>query len=513
MLQPTNRLTLIDAMRPPLGCSLESAMAVTFTLDLRALLAAPAAFALSGADGLTDDAIRHEPIELLHALRSHAGKLTVFSQVGEIALPPSRRVFAFLEQAVIPVRAPRGGVVHPKVWVLRYETTEGSSERPLRVLISSRNLTFDASWDTVVRLDEAANGNGADLGPVGGLFDGLMSTAHRVSAVHESRVTSLVEAVRDTRFVLPDAVHEVRVNVMGLSAAPSPLPVEADRSLIVSPFLSDDFFISGRRTGVDEVVSRPEALDLLSAAALDRIGCAYTFDDGSSVDLDGTHERLSALDPGRPIVGLHAKVFAFEEGNRARLFLGSANATGAAFTSNVEVLIELVGSVETLGIDRLCEGTDDEAGLRSLFSTYTRLEPVVGDKPQAAALDRARHAIARLFIEGFVEESNTGWAVTCRSSKGASGRRRCDDPLLAIGLGGKPAASRSGGSPRPAVRDHDRGDQRIPGFRGRPGQRRPPHRVRCPGTSPWCSGSAGASAAACAGRKRRTVSPLPACAP
>lgn len=162
MLQPTNRLTLIDAMRPPAGFGLESAMAVTFTLDLRALLAAPAAFALTGADGLTDNDGTYEPIELLHALRSHAGKLTLFSEVGEIALPPSRRVFAFLEQAVIPVRAPRGGVVHPKVWVLRYDKAPtspdgGPPDRRLRVLIASRNLTFDASWDTVVRLDESSD--------------------------------------------------------------------------------------------------------------------------------------------------------------------------------------------------------------------------------------------------------------------------------------------------------------------------------------------------------------------
>ena len=47
MLAPANRLTLIEAMRPPPGFRVESAMAVTFTLDLRALLAAPAAFALA----------------------------------------------------------------------------------------------------------------------------------------------------------------------------------------------------------------------------------------------------------------------------------------------------------------------------------------------------------------------------------------------------------------------------------------------------------------------------------
>src|SRR4051812_6428805 len=180
MLQPTNRLTLIDAMRPPGGFRLESAMAVTFTLDLRALLAAPAAFALTDADGLTSDGSDQEPIELLHALRSNAGKITVFSQVGEISLPPSRRVFAFLERCVIPVRAPHGGVVHPKVWVLRYEPAEDPAptrprERRLRVLSASRNLTFDASWDTVVRLDEAIEGKRVALAEVGELFEGLVA--------------------------------------------------------------------------------------------------------------------------------------------------------------------------------------------------------------------------------------------------------------------------------------------------------------------------------------------------
>ena len=105
-------------------------MAVTFTLDLRALLAAPAAMALTESAGLPPPtAARTSQLELLHALRSHANKITVFSQVGEIALPPSRRVFAFLERTVVPVDAPLGGVVHPKVWVLRYEAVGESTYR------------------------------------------------------------------------------------------------------------------------------------------------------------------------------------------------------------------------------------------------------------------------------------------------------------------------------------------------------------------------------------------------
>lgn len=419
MLQPTNRLTLIDAMRPPFGFSLESAMAVTFTLDLRALLAAPAAFALTGPDAVVPGGSQHEPVELLHAVRSHADKITVLSQVGEIALPPSRKVFSFLERTVIPVRAPFGGVVHPKVWVLRYEAldqpADGESRvRRLRVLVASRNLTFDASWDTVIRLDEVPDGTGASLESIGELFEGLLATANGVSSDHQARVRSLAEALLTANFALPTGVDELYVHVLGLASTPFPLPATADRSLIISPFVSDDFF-SRVRPKVDELVSRPESLDGLGAAALGQIGSAYAFDDGSAPESGRGEEQMSPFDPGRPLVGLHAKVFAFEESERARLFLGSANATSAAFSRNVEILVELVGPVAVLGIDRLCDGSVEEPGLRSLFSTYSRSEQPSPETPEGAALDRARRTIARLPMEGIVEESGTGWAVTYRS--------------------------------------------------------------------------------------------------
>jgi hypothetical protein len=397
-------------------------LAVTFTLDLRALLAAPAAFALTGADAADDDARQNEPIELLHALRSHARKLTIFSQVGEIALPPSRRIFAFLEQTVVPVRAPLGGVVHPKVWVLRYEAgrTPGGGEpreRRLRVLIASRNLTFDASWDTVLRLDEATDGRGADLGAVGDLFEGLVPHAGAtISADHARRVSALSAALGEARFALPAGVDDLSVHVLGLTPGASPLPSSADRSLIISPFLSDDFFTQTYRAPVDELVSRPESLDLLHAGTFERVCRAYAFDDGSVVDLGADTERLSGHDPGRPLVGLHAKLFAFEHGGRAWVFFGSANATGAAFARNVEILVELVGPVAKLGIDRLCEGTEDERGLRALFATYSASDPGLPEDGDAPGLDTARRAIAGLAIDGFVEESGSGWAITYRST-------------------------------------------------------------------------------------------------
>ncbi len=336
MLQPTNRLTLIDAMRPPVGFRIESAMAVTFTLDLRALLAAPAAFALTAPDGTLSDSDQLEPIELLHALRSHADKITVFSQVGHIALPPSRRVFAFLEGAVIPVDGPLGGIVHPKVWVLRYESREAPldgqrRQQCLRVLVASRNLTFDTSWDTVLRLDEHPDASGVLLEPVGELFEGLLNAAvGPVDEAHRQRVDSLAAALRTATFALPDGVDDLRVHVLGLGRpgsppADSPLPRDTDRSLVISPFVSEGFFESVHPHPIDELVARRESLDSLKEGVLSDVGTTYAFDDGSAVDFDAAEDQLSLHDPGRPLVGLHAKVFASEDEGRARLFVGSAN--------------------------------------------------------------------------------------------------------------------------------------------------------------------------------------------
>lgn len=441
MLIPTNRLTLIDAMRPPAGFGLESAMAVTFTLNLQALLAAPAAFAIAGLSDTTADSGGHTPVELIHALRSHAHKLTVFSEAGQIGLPPPSRAFAFLERAVVPVRAPRGGIVHPKVWVLRYRASgdTGDGHPPdqcLRVLISSRNLTFDQSWDTVLRLDETPDSDGASLEQVGRLFTGLLeNTVTDAEREHGDRVRSLSRALRTARFELPTGVDVLGIHVVGFDSPSMPLPRDADRSLIISPFLTDDFFNRVHTAAVDALVSRQEAFDGLHRSTLDAIGDKYVFDDGSpfeDAEPDGGRTPAeddrqpggpasptpSPDDPGRPLVGVHAKVFAFEQKDRARLFVGSANATGPAFGSNVEILAELSGPVSQLGIDRLLEGDGDEPGLRALFHAYHRgLGPDDGEGPGDGVLDRMRRKIACLPMEGTVEctgEGGEDWSVTYR---------------------------------------------------------------------------------------------------
>ena len=61
-----------------------------------------------------------------------------------------------------------------------------------------------------------------------------------------------------------------------------------------------------------------------------------------------------------------------------------------------------------LGIDRLCDGTEDEPGLRVLLNSYGGPD-TGGETDGHTTLDRARRAIARLPFEGLVEESSSEW--------------------------------------------------------------------------------------------------------
>ena len=150
MLEPDDRHELLAALQPPAGFSLDRAVGTTFSLDLQALLTAPVAFALLEAereeDGLGATVI-------LEAIRRNATRIDVFCQAGQIAMPERYRpLLAYVEEVVHEVTPEtEGRVFHPKLWVIRFQSADG--ERCYRVLCLSRNLTFDRSWDTVLRLE------------------------------------------------------------------------------------------------------------------------------------------------------------------------------------------------------------------------------------------------------------------------------------------------------------------------------------------------------------------------
>ncbi len=348
MLEPQSRAALTEQLKPPTGFELSHAVGTTFTLDLATALAVPLSFAshrLSAQD---------DTLGVLDAIRRAADRVDVFAQAGELSMGTRSDLVAFLEPMIHPVTV-RRGLFHPKVWFLEFRAGEQTA---YRFLCASRNLTADRSWDVVVRLDGVPAGQGekreaaAVNRPLVDLLRRLPSLA--VQPVEEGRrrrVEELAERWRGIVWERPDPMRSIAFHVFGIPGAGVP-NLRGKRALIVSPFLSDD----GLRMLRDSVstdthlVSRAESLDRLTSTTLDAKLSTYVLDDASTYDDDDGAESQGVVRPGERLSGLHAKAVVVDRLDGAHVFLGSANATYAAWHSNVEVMVELIGPIPKVGV-------------------------------------------------------------------------------------------------------------------------------------------------------------------
>jgi hypothetical protein len=218
MLDPRSRTLLFEALRPPDGYALHSAVGTTYSLDLMALLAAPLAFTVFDCED-REGRVAMDPLVLLEALREHARRVTIFCQAGRIAVPPQHRpLLGYLEGSVVEAAAPdRHGSFHPKVWALRYEC----EDEPVRyrLLCLSRNLTFDRSWDTALVLEGELRERVyaiADNHPIGDFFKALPGMAVRPVAAEVAERLDRIQMM-GTTYTLPHLFGWGWVSRIGLS--------------------------------------------------------------------------------------------------------------------------------------------------------------------------------------------------------------------------------------------------------------------------------------------------------
>lgn len=354
MFEPDGRAALTEQLRPPSGFQLSYAVATTFTLDLTTALSAPLSFAAHRVRESRD------PIAILDAVRRVAHRIDIFAQAGQIFEPRvNSALFALLEPMIHPVKAPRpNALFHPKVWVLEYSNGDVSS---FRMLCASRNLTNDRSWDLVVRLDgiggESPSEKNSPLSTFLRALPGMCVLP--LPTERAARVTALAEAVASVEWELPDDVRSLRFHPLGIpGVVQEPLhQLFAGISHgIISPFLTDEGIrrIVPAKSRSITVLSRREQLDRLDRLTLDRID-ALILDDAANDDVpeadDDLPEGEAAPRPKtEPFVGLHAKAYVLDRRTGSHLFVGSANATEAAFAGNVEMLVEFEGPWTKLGV-------------------------------------------------------------------------------------------------------------------------------------------------------------------
>jgi hypothetical protein len=177
---------------------------------------------------------------------------------------------------------------------------------------------------------------------------------------------------------------------------------------VISPFLSDDGLAQMTQRSVEsvQVISRPESLEGLSPETLKRIS-GFVLDDAA-------RDTTEADDD--PLVGLHAKVVALDRVSGSRLFVGSANATGAALGGNVEFIVELVGPQPRVGVAAVF---GEDSDLRKLVTPYTATGGAVpSDRDRADyALEIALRSLAAIRMRNTVSASDETYSISVDALK------------------------------------------------------------------------------------------------
>ena len=387
---------LLDGLKPPAGMEIDLAVGTTFTLDLSALLAVPVAATFAAAEDAEDGA------GLLETIRRYADRTILFCQAGAMAVPARyRAAMTFVERSVVEIRKPAGGIFHPKVWVVRFV---GGGTRQHRVLVLSRNLTFDRSWDVIVRLDQAA-GSDTSMDSSGAVefLRALPSLAARgVSDAQSTLVEDLASSLSEARLAVPGPFESGALVPLLGSGRGTPFRDSCDRALAISPFLTEGAarsFIETASAGA-RILSRRAALDA-SASGLRVPGgprlmrlkdavidAERTIDD--TFDVAGGDDPAAAMSGLR---GLHAKVYVQDHGDKATCWMGSANLTSAAFSTNVEMMVELTGPVGSVGADVLLTAEPEKNNLSWFVEDHLLAETNEGTDAEEGLTDAEQQCL------------------------------------------------------------------------------------------------------------------------
>ena len=378
MLNPNkDRLDYGEILTPPANYTLDFAVGTTYSLDLDALVGASLALGLSAE---TDSQLLNNPVCLLEALRTTGDKIAIFSEAGQIHVPSGvtrPALYILLEKMVFSVKTTkRRGIAaypsfHPKLWLVRYKKDSG--DYLYRVVILSRNLTFDRSWDVAYYMDGEPNSKSSNKNePLCDFLQYLIGClpADEYGKLKAKLIKSMIKELPNVCFkpsekefedfeFIPIGVKKGAGEYYAITDEPL-FTQKFHEILIISPFLTGRILseFNNRSLGNTQnniLITRKTSLNKLKPQDISTFQI-YTMKeaviDGES-NLTDNASDIKAQD-------IHAKVYMTKKYSDTDLYLGSLNASHNAFNGNIEFLLQLRTKNRHLNIDKLT---------KSLFGT------------------------------------------------------------------------------------------------------------------------------------------------
>ncbi len=393
-LDPARRTLYCEGLRPPPDYVFDGAVSTTYTLDLKSALTAPVSLALFAAE--SGEALLNDPLPLLEGVQRVAGRMAIYTDAGRIhAVEAAQsRLCALLDRMIIQVRAPKGGAFHPKMWAIRFRPIEGDEPIKTRLMILSRNLTSDRSWDTALTLDGEVGGGPRSVNRP--LYDfirelpNLASAEGGVAEALQALTLSIAEDIRKTDWELPDNFESITFEALGVGG--SKWRFEPCKRLgIVSPFCDNttlNRFAGSCEKEKPILIGREDELTGLTLETLSNFAHVSVLDE-AAVSADG--EELSQDE----LRGLHAKIFVLEHAWDTTIVVGSANATSAALIEgkNVELVAKLTGKTSKIGSVAEILGDSGFGNLTRKFEPGELKSPDATLRQIEEALEAARTAL------------------------------------------------------------------------------------------------------------------------
>ena len=396
-----NRLDYGELLLPPDGFKLTHAVATTYSVDLDTLLSIPVAlyYAQTLEGNLLD-----KDLQLIRAIRETAKLLTIYHQVGQVAVPLKvRNIYAYLEESLVGILPDDPfSSFHPKTWLLRFQAKDDPGEICHRFIVLSRNLTFDRSWDVAASFDGRQDTKPLKRNQPLVDFYGWL---HQQRPFKEGRVD--LDEVARANFEAPESFEELMFHPIGIPGYTTNVirSKQSQRLLCISPFLHHKTLesIANKVTERPELLSRRDELTRLPPDIVGRFDC-YCLSD-TVVDGERRENAEEGFDVPRQ-QDLHAKVYLFDVKEQTNWFLGSANATEAAFERNVEFMVELVGRKSATRLRQVRKSLLENDALGAMFEKFEPTEAgkeTEADRLRRNEIRKLEYAILRAPISGRLE--------------------------------------------------------------------------------------------------------------
>lgn len=405
MLNPNyDRLDYGRILAPPAGSVLDFAVGTTYSLDLDALVGASLALGLSEE---TDSELMNNPVCLLEALRRTGDKVALFCEGGQIHLPSNvTSLYILLEKMVFTVKTDnQSGIAkypsfHPKFWLIRYKNAD--DEFIYRIVVLSRNLTFDRSWDISFYMDGKVTKRTVRKNePVCDFLRFLSSQLpddkngkEKAKGIH-SLINELPNVIfelnSDKEFYdyefIPNGIK--RTNGKLYQFDETDLFNETFHEIfIMSPFLSGDIIRNFNNRNDYSPIENSRYMLVTRELSLGKLET----DDVSNFDIYTLRDRVidgetSISDDATPAQkqDIHAKVYMIKKYSTSNLYLGSLNASHNAVYGNVEFMIRLESKNRYLNMDKLRDslfgGDEDNEG--NPFHKITLETAIVSEEDDA----------------------------------------------------------------------------------------------------------------------------------